>query len=97
MQSQLPELNINEYPDSSLIIYADRDVEFIHNSLAVHSTTRTIPSHRLSKSVELKPFTHCVNKGKENELECFVVSPSVDSNYPEYIISKDSLPYGYKE
>ena len=96
MELNLPELNINYFPDSSLIIYADRDVEFIHNSLAVHSTTRIIPSHRLPKYANLKPFTHCVNKGKENELECFVVSPS-DKDYPEYIISKDTLPYGYKE
>lgn len=96
MELNLPELNINELSDSSLIIYADRDVEFIHNSLALHSTTRITPSHRLPKSTNLKPFTHCVNKGKENELECFVVSPS-NKDYPEYIISKDTLPYGYKE
>ena len=96
MKSNLPELNINELSDSTIIVYADRDVEFVHKSQAVHSNARIVPSHRLSKSTNLKPFTYCVNKGKENELECFVVNPS-NEDYPEYIISKDTVPYGYKE
>lgn len=96
MQSQLPELNINTLSDSDLVVYADRDVEVVYK---VHSTisTRLVPSHQLNKSTSMKPFTHCVNKGTQKELECFVVKASIpDSNYPDYIISEDKLPYGYK-
>lgn len=87
------ELNINELHDGDLVVYSDRDVEFKHNSSKVHTSPRLVPDKRLPLNVELKEFTHCVNKGTPNEVSLFIVKET-DDDYSYWDKMPNCTSYG---
>lgn len=80
---QLPEYNINSLADGDLVVYEDFYVELKFNSVAVFSPATMLPTHRLPGDTELKPMTHCVNKGKPSEIRCFIVR-TTDPDYNKW-------------
>lgn len=89
----MSELNINELSDGDLVIYADLDMEFKHNSNKYHTPPRLIPLRRLPFGTQLKPFMHFVTTNAGN-LECFIVR-TTDADYEFYDSHPNCTPYGY--
>ena len=93
MVTSMEQLNISELSDGDLVIYADLDMEFKHNSDKCHTPPCLVPRRRLPFGTQLKPFTHFVTTAT-GKLECFVVR-TTDVDFDFYDSHPNCTPYGY--